>query len=789
MADGPFAARLAARAAASASLPGPPAAAASLAVAAPPGPPAAAASLAVAAPPGPAAPSLAKAAPSSPAGAAAPADAERAAAMARHPANGPGGRRGTGAGAGSRPPATLSVPGRAGGDGVTLVIEPGGSRAFLADRTVRALDRPELSEVLERLGIRTLGGLAALPAADVAGRFGAEGIAAHRLARGLDERPPATRPPPPDLAVMAELDPPAERLEAAAFVARGLADDLAARLATRGSACTRVVVGAETEHGERHERVWRTEGTFTPMAIADRVRWQVDGWLHGANRPTAGLTRLWLAPDEVVPAGGRQLAFSAGGPGAVDAVEAADRAARALARVQGIAGIEAVNVVEWRGGRGPGERVRTVPAAAVDVTEPRPSARVDWVPEPWPGQAPRPSPALTHAVPPPADVLDAAGRPVTVSGRGEASGAPVTVRIPDLAAQPMAVQGWAALAVRRTVVGRRRVAAPRPHPGGAGRRLGPPAHRRGRPLERRGHLRLTSGPLSSGPTTPAEQGSGGAVPMVLGLADSTVSLLVGVISGLIAITSLAWQARTQRRQREEDRAAEAERIVRRYTEPLVYAPDQLLTASATSRTRVPRQWGQTRPRARGRETAFTIAELLGWMELLRQDQQFVGLGEEDSTRRSTSAWPARRPGLRLQPVQAAEGSPAPFMLWRHDQRAIGELMIVRAEDAAAAWATPASPPAGATTTSAAGSRRSRRHRGHDRRQHTGPAPAAALRDAPRACSTTSTRARSASHADPRPRWRPGQRSDEVSRGSWPTRRRTYQNSIITEAKSWTEAPT
>jgi protein ImuB len=40
-------------------------------------------------------------------------------------------------------------------------------------------------------------------------------------------------------------------------------------------------------------------------------------------------------------------------------------------------------------------------------------------------------------------VLDATGEPVTVSGRGEASGAPVTVRIPDLAAQPMAVQGWA----------------------------------------------------------------------------------------------------------------------------------------------------------------------------------------------------------------------------------------------------------------------------------------------------------------------------------------------------------
>src|SRR5690606_42065380 len=105
----------------------------------------------------------------------------------------------------------------------------------------------------------------------------------------------------------AEIDPPAERVEAAAFVARGRADGLQRRLAARGSACTRLVVGAETEHGETHERVWRTEGTFTPLAIAERVRWQLDGWLHvGAHRPTGALARLWLAPDEIVPAGGRR---------------------------------------------------------------------------------------------------------------------------------------------------------------------------------------------------------------------------------------------------------------------------------------------------------------------------------------------------------------------------------------------------------------------------------------------------------------------------------------------------
>ncbi|HLM62679.1 MAG TPA: DNA polymerase Y family protein [Acidimicrobiales bacterium] len=333
-----------------------------------------------------------------------------------------------------------SAPGAVGATramGTLRVIEPGGSRAFLAERSVRALDRPELVDVLERLGIRTLGQLAALPVADVVGRFGVEGQVAHRLACGYDERPPATEPPPPDLSMAAEIDPPAERVEAAAFIARGLADDVAAGLAARGSACTRLVIGAETEHGERHERVWRTEGTFTTTAIADRVRWQVDGWLHaGINRPTGGLIRLWLAPDEIVPAGGRQLAFAAAGPGAVDAVEAAERAARALARVQGLAGIESAHVVEWRGGRGPGERVRLVPAAAVDVTEPRPAAQLGWVTEPWPGHVPDPAPATVHDPPLAAEVLDDAGRPVGVDGRGQASAAPATVVIAGLAGGP-----------------------------------------------------------------------------------------------------------------------------------------------------------------------------------------------------------------------------------------------------------------------------------------------------------------------------------------------------------------
>ena len=311
-----------------------------------------------------------------------------------------------------------------GGEPPVWIVAPGRTAEYLAPLTLGALDRPELADVLARLGLHTLGDLAALPAADVLGRFGSEGIEAHRLACGLDPRPPATEPPPPDLVVSAELDPPAEQVAPIAFVARGLADVLHARLDARGSVCTRIVISAETEHGERSERVWRHEGALTAGAIADRVRWQMDGWLHAnvRQRPSAGIVQLWLQPDEVVAADGRQLGFWGADTGA------ADRAVRAIARVQGLLGTDAVLVPEYAGGRDPGEQLRLVPAAAVDLAAERPAARPDWVAAPWPGRLPNPSPATLHPDAVPVDVVDARGRAVVVDGRCQPTAEPAALR-------------------------------------------------------------------------------------------------------------------------------------------------------------------------------------------------------------------------------------------------------------------------------------------------------------------------------------------------------------------------
>ena len=191
------------------------------------------------------------------------------------------------------------------------VVPPGETPEFLAPLPVGALDisglegAEELGGQLGPLGIRTRGHLAALPAPPVRARKGGAGGAAHRLARGLELRPLDARRPPDDLTVSVELDPPVERVDTAAFAAKALADRLHEGLAERGLQCTLVRIEAESEHGELLSRCWRHDGTFGAATLAERVRWQLDGWISGpvGPRPTAGVTLLRLVPEEVASRG------------------------------------------------------------------------------------------------------------------------------------------------------------------------------------------------------------------------------------------------------------------------------------------------------------------------------------------------------------------------------------------------------------------------------------------------------------------------------------------------------
>ncbi len=162
-------------------------------------------------------------------------------------------------------------------------MPPGEAREFLAGFPVGVLGLPELCELLPRLGIETLGQLAVLPPAEAASRFGAEGKLACRLARGLDPRPLIPRPPAADLSAAMEFDPPAEQSEPVIFAAKALAEEMHDRLAAGGFACVRVQVVVHCADGQEISRLWRHDGLLSALAVAERVRWQLDGRSQGGR--------------------------------------------------------------------------------------------------------------------------------------------------------------------------------------------------------------------------------------------------------------------------------------------------------------------------------------------------------------------------------------------------------------------------------------------------------------------------------------------------------------------------
>jgi len=321
-----------------------------------------------------------------------------------------------------------------------VIVPPGGTPAFLAPRPVTVLGVPDLAGLLIRLGVRTLGELAALPAARAADRFGAPGLLAHRLASGLDPRPLVVRPPSADLSVRTEFDPPAERSEQVVFAAKALAGQLHAGLAAAGLACVRVQVQISRDDGAGIVRLWRHDGLLTDLAVAERVRWQLDGWQAG--RPpgdpaladqearAGGVASLRLAPDQLVRDHGLQLGLWG------DAL-VSDRVARAALRVQALLGHGAVTQPVLSGGRGPAEQALLVPFGDTQPAGqpgPRPVGR------PWPGRIPPPAPATVYPEPRPAAVTDGSGSPVTVTGRGYVSADPV--RLSVAGGPAIAITAW-----------------------------------------------------------------------------------------------------------------------------------------------------------------------------------------------------------------------------------------------------------------------------------------------------------------------------------------------------------
>jgi protein ImuB len=253
---------------------------------------------------------------------------------------------------------------------------------------------------------------------------------AHRQAGGRDDRPVTVREPPAECAVVVEFEPAVNRVDVIAFSVRSAAEKFIADLAARTLACACVELEVTTANGEVLVRRWRQTGVLTAADVIDRVRWQIEGWLHQQDvpSPSAGIVRLRIVPVEVVPTGTHQQALW-GGAGESDV-----RAQRALARVQTLLGLAGVVAPTLAGGRSPAQRTEYVAWGEERTMSRSPE-------QPWPGRLPSPAPSVVLDPPSPVRLLDAVGRSVVVSERGALARPPSQLGIGDDA--PVQVSSWA----------------------------------------------------------------------------------------------------------------------------------------------------------------------------------------------------------------------------------------------------------------------------------------------------------------------------------------------------------
>lgn len=315
---------------------------------------------------------------------------------------------------------------------VSAVVAPGASARFLAELPLRVLlaesalgaDAQTVTE-LGQLGISTLGELADVPATAMTTRFGPPGMHLHRIARAAPDRRVAPELPAADLAVAVTPEDPIERVDAAAFAARALAAGLHERLKAAGCNCLRLKVTAELETGERVERVWRTREALSESATADRVRWQLDGWLTGGG--AGAITSLILEPLELAQPDTVAELWADG--------TSTDAARRVVERVQSQLGIDAVVQPVYVGGRGVAERVALVPFGEKPP---------DTKQHSWPGAIPPPLPArLGGGIDHPASavtLIDASARRVGVTAEALLTAAPYAMA---WGKERYVVTGWA----------------------------------------------------------------------------------------------------------------------------------------------------------------------------------------------------------------------------------------------------------------------------------------------------------------------------------------------------------
>ncbi|MFB9777052.1 DNA polymerase Y family protein [Brevibacterium otitidis] len=319
-------------------------------------------------------------------------------------------------------------------------VLPGATAEFLAAQPVTALAYAdahtygELVTVFERLGLDTLGALAQLSEGQMRTRFGTLGVQAHRLARGLPVHRPVDHRRVREHHIEVPISPPSTRSDELSFHARAAATELFSGIRAASLVCPSLTIELTAAGGQRSERTWRVE-LMDENLVADRVRWQAEGWLAGQQPQQSAGAGLDESADEGLDEADGVCALTLSAAELLAPLEAhtslfaqhSGAVTHTLERLQGLYGPEAVRVPQLQGGREPAETNLWTPWQQ----QPRPERSAA---APWPGRLPGPHPMIVERTP--VELLDRHGLSVIARPSGLDS-APALLRLESGAELPV----------------------------------------------------------------------------------------------------------------------------------------------------------------------------------------------------------------------------------------------------------------------------------------------------------------------------------------------------------------
>lgn len=168
---------------------------------------------------------------------------------------------------------------------------------------------------------------------------------------------------------------------------------------------------------------------------------------------------------------------------------------------------------------------------------------------------------------------------------------------------------------------------------------------------------------------------------------AVVSAVVALVGAVVAGLMTTWSAKRTRRyenlleaqQKTLSKAEQAEAVLGRYREPPLAAAhnlqSRLYNIVDQSYLAVYLHCGDPDQERYARDyTVYVLAEYLCWAEIIRRDLRFLDLGSEEGNRELVRKLDATHRAI------GSEKSSRAFRLFRGEQRAIGELMMVPTGD-------------------------------------------------------------------------------------------------------------